>query len=85
MLPSNASSLETYLSHAQAGCSSYVLMTQERNLSQALRQSEPYLKQRIEYYLSIFFNHLYYSEEVEHDIEIEGKKRVMLGGSTRNS
>jgi hypothetical protein len=30
-----------------------------------------YLQQRIEFYLTVFFNHMYYSEEVENDIEIE--------------
>jgi hypothetical protein len=40
----------------------------------------------LEFYLTVFFNHIYYSEEVEHDIEIEGKKRVVTScGSNRNT
>lgn len=50
-------------------------MSQEHNLYQATEDSESYIKQRLEIYLSIFFNHIYYSEEVEQDIEIEGKRK----------
>eukprot|EP00347_Sterkiella_histriomuscorum_P017091 403350703 len=32
---------------------------------------DTYLMKKIEFYLSIFFNHLYYCEEVDQDIEIE--------------
>ena len=33
--------------------------------------------------MSVFFNHLYYNDEVEHDIEIEGKRRKT--GTTKSA
>ena len=44
-------------------------------MAKAQENSDNYLKNRLEFYVSVFFNHLYYCEEVEHDIEIEGKRR----------
>jgi hypothetical protein len=35
------------------------------------KNPDGYLMQRIEFYITIFFNHLYYCEEVDKDIEIE--------------
>jgi hypothetical protein len=33
--------------------------------------SDNYLMKKIEFYLSLFFNHMYYCDEVDKDIEIE--------------
>jgi hypothetical protein len=40
-------------------------------------KSEPenYLFQRIELYITLFFNHLYYCEDLDKDIEVEEKIR----------
>lgn len=35
------------------------------------RNADSYLMQRIEFYLTIFFKHLYFNHEVDKDIEIE--------------
>ncbi len=65
VLPSNAGALETLQQGEFMGCSSYVMMSQEHSLGQATQNSEEYISQRLEIYLSIFFNHLYYNEEVD--------------------
>jgi hypothetical protein len=35
------------------------------------KNPDSYLMQRIEFYITVFFNHLYYCEDVDKDIEIE--------------
>ena len=59
----------------QHSVTSIVETTHSLSLSKAIDNSDNYLKQRFEFYISVFFNHIYYSEGVEHDIEIEGKRR----------
>jgi hypothetical protein len=49
---------------------------------------DAYLMQRFEFYLTVFFKHLYYSEEIEYDIEVEQiteKKSTTTHKSTKKS
>lgn len=48
-----------------------VLPSQSMNSGNSLTAVDNYLMRKIEFYLSVFFNHLYYSEEVDQDILIE--------------
>jgi hypothetical protein len=38
------------------------------------QNSNEYLTHKIEFYITIFFKHLYHCEEVENDIEVEEKR-----------
>jgi hypothetical protein len=41
------------------------------------RNTDTFMMQRIEFYVTVFFNHMYYCEEVENDIEIEEIREKM--------
>ncbi len=53
----------------------YISFINEFKEEMVKRDPEAYLYQRIETYITLFFNHLYYCEDLDKDIEVEEKIR----------
>ena len=67
ILPYNSASIQAHQQHP----ANYISYLNELTEDSVKKNVDSHLIQRIEFYLTIFFNHLYYCEEVEKDIEIE--------------
>lgn len=67
ILPNNGASIQSYAQHS----SNYIGYLRELNESAIRRNSDQYLMQKFEFYLTVFANHLYYQDDIENDIEIE--------------
>ena len=75
VLPSNSVSLQTLqqasVMHPRQNL---VALSQQSSIERAKESGEQFARQRLEFYLSVFFNHLYHNESIDSNIEIEGKR-----------
>lgn len=67
ILDKNALSIKAYAKHP----SHYLNYVNSETEEKIRDSSDNFLMKKIEFYISIFFNHLYYCDEVDKDIEIE--------------
>ncbi|CDW85806.1 UNKNOWN [Stylonychia lemnae] len=67
ILDKNALSIQAYAKHP----SNYLNYVNSETEEKIRESSDNFLMKKIEFYISIFFNHLYYCDEVDKDIEIE--------------
>ena len=67
ILNNNGASIQSYSQHP----ANYISYLNELNEDLIKRNPDTYLMQRFEFYMTVFFNHLYYSDDIENDIEVE--------------
>ena len=67
ILPYNSASIQA----SQQPPANYIWYLNDLNEELIKKNPDGYLMQRIEFYITVFFNHLYYSEDIENDIEIQ--------------
>lgn len=71
ILTNNSASIKAY---SQPSSLNYIPFLNELAEDLIKQNSNDYLTHKIEFYLTIFFKHLYYCDEVENDIEVEEKR-----------
>jgi len=67
ILDKNALSIKAFAKHPN----NYLNFISNEVKEKIHESSDNYLIKKIEFYLSIFFNHIYYCDEIDKDIEIE--------------